>query len=58
MNNPIFVAMAMLLLAVGLAVAGVYLIAGTGWALITASVPAAVPALVLLSGVARSDRNG
>lgn len=54
--NPIAVAVLVLLVGTGLAVAGVYLLAGPGWALIAGALPFLVFALVIFRGVRRAQQ--
>jgi hypothetical protein len=53
LNLPIALAVVTLLSGIGLAVGGVYLLAGLGWALIAAAVPFALLSSVLIRGLTR-----
>ncbi|MBB1060416.1 hypothetical protein [Marilutibacter spongiae] len=53
MNSTILVVMLLLVLGLGLAVAGVYLLAGPGWALLTAASGPLGLASVILRGARR-----
>lgn len=55
--SPHAVAALALLLAAGLAIAGVYLLAGLGWALIAGAVPLLLFALTILRGLHRAKQN-
>jgi hypothetical protein len=53
LNLPITVAAVASLLGLGLAVGGVYVLAGLGWSLVTAAVPFTMLAAVLIRGLTR-----
>lgn len=55
--TPPLLALLALLAGSGLAVAGVYLLAGTGWALIAGAVPLLLLAATILRGLARAQQN-
>ena len=56
--NPLFVGAALLLLAAALAVAGVFLLLGLGWALVAAAVPTFFAGVIVLRGVLRGEPRG
>ena len=51
--GPAFLAFAAALIGIALAVAGVYMLAGMGWALIASSVPFLLLAKILIRGLLR-----
>lgn len=51
--SPEFKAATYLVVGIGLAVAGVYVLAGLGWALIAGSVPLVCCGLILFRGLSR-----
>lgn len=55
--NPILIALLAVVLGAGLAIAGVYLLAGPGWALIAGAVPPLLLALIILRGLHRAKQN-
>lgn len=55
--NPILIAFLALGLGAALGIAGVYLLAGLGWALIAGAAPPLVLALIILRGVHRAQQN-
>lgn len=55
MNTPMILALVILVLALGLLLTGVYLLAGLGWACVAASVPPFVLALTLIKGLKRGE---
>ena len=54
--TPPVLAALLLLAGCGLAVAGVYLLAGTGWALIVGAVPLLLLASTILRGLSRAQQ--
>ncbi|SFU81768.1 hypothetical protein SAMN04489707_102361 [Paenacidovorax caeni] len=54
--NPILIAFLALGLGAALCIAGVYLLAGLGWALIAGSVPLLVLAAIILRGLQRAQQ--
>lgn len=55
--TPGTVALLSLVLGAGLAVAGIYLLAGLGWSLIGGAVPMLLLSLVILRGLHRAKEN-
>jgi len=53
--SPAAIAAATFFLGASLAVAGVYVLAGIGWALIASSVPALLLASILIRGLLRAE---
>lgn len=53
MNSTILIVMLLLALGFGLAVAGVYMLAGAGWALLAGATGPFAMAVIILRGVAR-----
>lgn len=56
--DPIQFAIALLMLATALAAAGVYLLAGLGWSLLTVSVAPLIAGVVLLRGATAALTEG
>lgn len=55
--NPILIVLLAVMLGVSLGIAGVYLLAGVGWALIAGAVPPLLLALIILRGLNRAKQN-
>lgn len=54
--SPPVAALLALLVGAGLAIAGVYRLAGLGWALITGAVPPLLLAMIILRGLYRAQQ--
>ncbi|MDP3228388.1 MAG: hypothetical protein Q8N13_10490 [Acidovorax sp.] len=55
--TPPLLALLALLAGCGMAVSGVYLLAGTGWALLAGACPLLLFALIILRGLKRAQQN-
>ena len=55
--TPPLLALLALLAGCALAVSGVYLLAGTGWALLAGAVPPLLFAMIILRGLKRAQQN-
>lgn len=55
--TPPLLALLALLTGCGMAVSGVYLLAGIGWALLAAAVPLLLFAMIILRGLKRAQQN-
>ena len=52
--NPVVIAILLLHLAALLAIAGIYLLVGLGWALIAGAIPLALLAFIIFRGINRA----